>query len=139
MIDPELQPCCRICLEEDGPFLQPCKCKGTIGYIHSHCLDRMNTFNCDLCKEYFPYNFKRLLIHRIELVHQALHMVDIWFHLAYGVYHLYLLCYNHDGFLDFIRQCFVILSFTIGSGFILFVSTCVISDILVTYIKRKVK
>jgi len=60
--------------EEDfvNPLLTPCKCTGTMGYIHEECFKQwINTFrevkeskfavsyfwkelSCDLCKERFP-------------------------------------------------------------------------------------
>eukprot|EP00828_Plagiopyla_frontata_P011288 TRINITY_DN16226_c0_g1_i2.p1 TRINITY_DN16226_c0_g1~~TRINITY_DN16226_c0_g1_i2.p1 ORF type:complete len:309 (-),score=31.13 TRINITY_DN16226_c0_g1_i2:72-998(-) len=67
---------CRICLqddeEQDNPFISPCKCTGTMQYIHLQCLQaqmksRMRSksndyitsilwtsFNCDICKAKFP-------------------------------------------------------------------------------------
>ena len=31
---------CRICLEEEGPFVHPCMCKGSTGDVHAECLQR---------------------------------------------------------------------------------------------------
>jgi len=48
---------CRICLEEDGPFVSPCACKGTTAYIHEGCLnqwiDTSGATECEICKEEF--------------------------------------------------------------------------------------
>jgi uncharacterized membrane protein YgcG len=45
---------CRICLEEDGPFIHPCACKGS-STIHEKCLVRWieesDKTNCEICKE----------------------------------------------------------------------------------------
>lgn len=30
---------CRYCLEEDGDFISPCKCKGSVRFIHEDCLN----------------------------------------------------------------------------------------------------
>ena len=32
---------CRLCLEGeyDGPLVQPCACRGSIKWIHEHCLE----------------------------------------------------------------------------------------------------
>lgn len=31
---------CRICLEKDSEeYINPCRCKGTIKYVHRECLD----------------------------------------------------------------------------------------------------
>jgi len=58
---------CRICLmgEDEGRFISPCKCSGTMKYVHSHCLEKWRTtssnpksfFQCDQCK--FKYHFRR--------------------------------------------------------------------------------
>jgi E3 ubiquitin-protein ligase DOA10 len=31
---------CRICLEEYGPFIIPCKCDGTMKHVHENCLKK---------------------------------------------------------------------------------------------------
>ena len=33
---------CRLCLEgeDDGPLVQPCACRGSIKWIHEHCLNK---------------------------------------------------------------------------------------------------
>ena len=69
---------CRICLndsfyDESNPILSPCKCKGTMGYIHLKCLKlwieqriiivnkenstmiSWKSLNCELCKEPYPF------------------------------------------------------------------------------------
>lgn len=33
-------PTCRFCLEEDGPFISPCRCRGSVAHIHEACLNR---------------------------------------------------------------------------------------------------
>ena len=51
---------CRICFESDGLLLAPCRCDGSIKYVHSDCLVRWDHMRpdeaqgtCELCKE--PY------------------------------------------------------------------------------------
>lgn len=72
---------CRICLEEEGPFVHPCLCKGSSGDVHAECLTKWivesgnkdceichheyhksevcacNTHRC--CREYFNYRVSR--------------------------------------------------------------------------------
>ena len=56
---------CRICLEENGRFISPCKCRGTMKYVHAHCLEewrRHSTnprsfFQCEQC--HHQYTFQR--------------------------------------------------------------------------------
>jgi len=44
---------CRICLEDEGPFIHPCYCSGTMKDIHERCLfqwiQTMNIDQCELC------------------------------------------------------------------------------------------
>ncbi|KAH6926901.1 hypothetical protein HPB50_022764 [Hyalomma asiaticum] len=53
-------PICRICHEGDhaGPLSSYCACAGTMGVLHSRCLERWlatsNTESCELCHEHFP-------------------------------------------------------------------------------------
>lgn len=49
---------CRICLEEDGPFVHPCLCKGSSGDVHAKCLakwvEESKKNKCEICHhEYF--------------------------------------------------------------------------------------
>ncbi|RWS29316.1 E3 ubiquitin-protein ligase MARCH2-like isoform X2 [Leptotrombidium deliense] len=47
--------CCRICYESTpiDDLIAPCKCKGSVGYVHEACLVRWYLINrvnkCDLC------------------------------------------------------------------------------------------
>jgi len=49
--------CCRICLHSDEPLISPCKCRGSLTYVHLSCLERWLNENgqssCELCR----YNF----------------------------------------------------------------------------------
>jgi hypothetical protein len=51
---------CRYCLDVEGegePLFRPCKCKGSVGYIHKTCLrkhcEQKLAPNCELCKHPF--------------------------------------------------------------------------------------
>jgi len=51
---------CRICLEEEGRLVQPCRCKGfDHGYFHQHCIETWvevsNRTECEICKTPFRY------------------------------------------------------------------------------------
>jgi len=60
---------CRICYQgrEDGPLFSPCKCSGSMKYVHVKCLEKWREFSpnpksivqCDYCKyEYHLYRPK---------------------------------------------------------------------------------
>ena len=44
---------CRFCYGEEAPLIQPCNCKGSMAYVHGHCLGKwMETrpsLKCDIC------------------------------------------------------------------------------------------
>lgn len=46
---------CRICLEDDLPFVHPCKCKGSSGNVHHECLakwiEESNSKSCEICHQ----------------------------------------------------------------------------------------
>ncbi|TFK63266.1 hypothetical protein BDN72DRAFT_964036 [Pluteus cervinus] len=65
MQESDEQDTCRICsapAEPDLPLFHPCKCSGTIRYIHQDCLTtwlaHSKKKNCDLCKH--PYSFTKV-------------------------------------------------------------------------------
>ena len=45
---------CRICLEEEGPFVDVCNCKGSSKYVHEKCLSHWikesGNDSCEICK-----------------------------------------------------------------------------------------
>ena len=75
------KPTCRICLSDDyddnsNPLINPCKCAGTMKYLHLECLRQLvkskvqttvhervtvltfKTLECDICKSPFPEHVK---------------------------------------------------------------------------------
>lgn len=52
---------CRICLDEEGPFIHPCACKGTSAYVHEACLVQWaqnNRTRCEICRETYSRSKK---------------------------------------------------------------------------------
>ena len=51
--------CCRICHEDEGTeeLIDPCECSGSLGLIHTSCLEKWlstsNTDRCEICKYTF--------------------------------------------------------------------------------------
>jgi hypothetical protein len=44
---------CFVCFEEKGPFLSPCLCTGTIGFIHRDCFVRWGREKCQACQQQY--------------------------------------------------------------------------------------
>lgn len=48
---------CRICLEEEGPFVHPCSCKGSAGDVHAECLTKWveasGNKKCEICHSHY--------------------------------------------------------------------------------------
>ncbi|KAI8981915.1 hypothetical protein BDF20DRAFT_863963 [Mycotypha africana] len=66
---------CRICLESDKVehLISPCHCKGSIKYVHPHCMAgwrktlsetgrESDLYHCQLCKQRLYIKQKRLLM-----------------------------------------------------------------------------
>ena len=61
---------CRICLEDhlEGRLIRPCQCKGSMQYVHTHCLEQwrrsssnpISFYQCDQCL--YHYSFRRTMI-----------------------------------------------------------------------------
>jgi hypothetical protein len=73
-------PACRFCWgtesTEEDPCIVPCRCSGSVGFIHFKCLSNWlstkllrkesenlismywRTFECEICKQAYPYLFK---------------------------------------------------------------------------------
>ena len=57
----ELEKTCRVCWgdEDDGPLVRPCACRGSIKFIHEHCLEKWRrtspredaAYRCGQCKD----------------------------------------------------------------------------------------
>ena len=55
---------CRYCLEEEGEFVSPCRCRGSVGLIHEKCLntwieiiDPSKDVHCPICLTEIKTNF----------------------------------------------------------------------------------
>eukprot|EP01114_Cavostelium_apophysatum_P009945 TRINITY_DN23276_c0_g1_i1.p1 TRINITY_DN23276_c0_g1~~TRINITY_DN23276_c0_g1_i1.p1 ORF type:complete len:247 (-),score=27.00 TRINITY_DN23276_c0_g1_i1:552-1292(-) len=76
---------CRICHggEDDGKLISPCKCKGSIKYVHIECLDRwrqtssnsQSYFQCENC--HYKYNFSRPSYAQLMKSKIVLHVVTL--------------------------------------------------------------
>ena len=72
---------CRICYETDQKLIVPCKCNGTMKYVHSRCLEKWRTLNiynsryyqCSECQYRYKLNynmnfFEKFISHLILLI-----------------------------------------------------------------------
>ncbi|XP_068143934.1 uncharacterized protein [Drosophila tropicalis] len=68
---------CRICHNADNPeqLVSPCLCKGSLTYVHVHCLERWISTSrcttCELCQ--FKYNTEQ------TLRYSCLHSLRLWY------------------------------------------------------------
>lgn len=62
---------CRYCLEEDGAFISPCRCNGSVKYVHRECLNKWietialdRDVKCPICLDILPTNhiFEKYLL-----------------------------------------------------------------------------
>ena len=80
---------CRICFggvedeNELGRLISPCMCKGSMRYVHRHCLDQWRTtstnkksfYECDQCK--YRYSFHRTLVASVLRTSLLLHILAL--------------------------------------------------------------
>ena len=78
---------CRICLEDEGPFIHPCYCSGTMKDVHQECLfEWIRTIHlqkCELCHAplYIHFNYEMEAIGYLDgfnlqiLTNPALHIM----------------------------------------------------------------
>ncbi len=64
---------CRYCLDEEGEFVSPCRCKGSVAYIHEDCLNKWlrsldpeKETKCPICKDEIKtnYNFEKYIFNK---------------------------------------------------------------------------
>jgi len=85
---------CRICFDDDElkPLYHPCKCSGSIGYIHQDCLftwlktKQSQPPSCELCKTPYSIDYDRPYE-----VNETLHAFQVYF-LVYPSWHILSTC-----------------------------------------------
>jgi hypothetical protein len=70
---------CRICLESDSQLIRACRCRGTVGHVHEHCLREWierkakvpaqgrKPIECEIC--HCPFNYERRVFRSCEWEH----------------------------------------------------------------------
>lgn len=96
--------CCRICYgsSDDEPLITPCKCSGTMKYIHQTCLMtwlRSGSKQCEVCKE--SYRFRKYVRNYADRISPN---ITSW-HLAWIVKELVVLDWFH-----FLETAFICIS-----------------------------
>ena len=61
---------CRICLEEGGELIHPCRCSGTMKYVHPHCMQEwfyqnIDITRCEICHHPFTFKTHKTVLQRI--------------------------------------------------------------------------
>ena len=85
---------CRICLDEESssenPMIHPCKCNGSMKFIHRNCLQTWRETNnrafyeCDICK--YKYKFTRTKIANILSNPYVIFMITLIIHIIIAIF-----------------------------------------------------
>lgn len=72
---------CRYCFETDKEFITPCKCYGTLRYVHASCLTKwINTkkepWTCEVCK--YNYVYQQTVSLKPFIIHTFIYLVFLW-------------------------------------------------------------
>jgi E3 ubiquitin-protein ligase DOA10 len=74
---PKEEELCRICfIQTDTPLFHPCKCNGTMKFVHENCL--MNWINvkksntCDICHHEFAFSSGKIILFYFQNTRQRL-------------------------------------------------------------------
>jgi len=110
---------CRICLDESNPelMISPCKCRGSVKWVHSNCLHywfKNNSRNCQKCNSCnFKYQyqeesfFKKFIIDVINLLMDNIHAYSCYVILFYIFFIIGVFLFNniyYDFSLSFITE-----------------------------------
>jgi hypothetical protein len=85
---------CRYCLEEDGIFISPCRCSGSVEYVHESCLNKWieiipldKDVKCPICLYSIPTNhiFEKYLMHKKHPLNINGFYIFILFHILIGI------------------------------------------------------
>lgn len=76
---------CRICYQSDGVLIEPCSCKGTIAFIHNHCLEKWiqvknDSLCCELCTSHYNINLKLYIKMKLrKWLYDEIFLLDLFF------------------------------------------------------------
>lgn len=64
---------CRICLDDQGKFISPCLCKGSIKYVHHECLEKWITCEsrnrrCNVCSYEYKFGQDTKMFSKIRFI-----------------------------------------------------------------------
>ena len=84
---------CRFCLGDEGDMISPCKCRGSIKWVHSECLenwfknDYRNKEKCNSCKFKYEYHndnfFREFFIEFLNLIIENIHCYAFFLVIGY--------------------------------------------------------
>ena len=85
---------CKYCLEHDyiSNLISPCKCKGTMKYVHRKCLETWNKNTCNICNHAYTFtpNYLQMIYNHINHTHNMylyVLYIFIWNYLPLSFYH----------------------------------------------------
>lgn len=95
---------CRICMEgiESGKLISPCNCKGTVQYIHEHCLTewRNHSVTPDVCNMCLSMYKDDVILLRTTLKQKCIRMENIFISILFVCINVYCILSIHNGYDD---------------------------------------
>ena len=85
---------CRYCLEEDGIFISPCRCNGSVKYVHRECLNKWistipldRDVKCPICLDIISTNhvFEKYLLNSKHPLNINGFYIFVLFHILLGI------------------------------------------------------
>jgi hypothetical protein len=85
---------CRYCLEEEGAFISPCRCSGSVKHVHESCLNKWietipldRDINCPICLYNIPTNhvFEKYLMNSKHPLNTNGFYLFVLFHILIGI------------------------------------------------------
>ena len=93
---------CRICLEEGGDLLNPCRCSGTMKYVHHDCIQQWLSQNihvnrCEICHHTFTFSNRKTLLQKIITKIAQNSLIEVYVVIHYLIMYVGSLLFNIAG------------------------------------------
>lgn len=86
---------CRYCLEEEGSFISPCKCRGSVEHVHIECLNKWietipldKDVKCPICLDIIATNhvFDKYLMNSKHPLNSNDFYIFVIYHILLGIF-----------------------------------------------------